>query len=203
MTKSKLLRAFIWIFLIAGAILIIGEKKWFPDFYDPKLFGIGSLVSAFIIILPALIFHSSEQKKKESLINLQLILSISLALNGLGSLGLFQLYKVGFEFDKLVHFTVAFIATIALSYFLFNWYNLDFKKSIILSALLLIFAGLIWELLEFTTDLILGTKTFGIYGMDAERDTILDLVFDVLGAALAYLFLLFRKTLTRFKSSIY
>lgn len=193
MGKSRFLKISIWLFLAAGFILFIGEKKWFPVFYDHNLFAAGSLVSAFAIILPAFIFRSNDQKKKESLLNFQVALSVSLMLNGGGALGLFQLYKIGFEYDKLVHFAVAFIATISLSHFLFRWYGLDFKKSVILSAVFLVFAGLVWELFEFLTDLILGTKTFGIYGMDIERDTKFDLIFDIFGAISASLFLFFRK----------
>lgn len=200
MAKLRFLKVSIWMFLIGGFVLFVGDKKWFPDFYDPKFFGIGSLLSVFAIILPWLVFKFFgkdedflDAGKKESLLNFQIALSVSLMLNGAGALGLFQLYKIGFEYDKLVHFAVAFIATIALSYFLFRWYNLDFKKSVILSAMLLIFAGLAWELFEFLTDLIVGTKTFGIYGMDIERDTKLDLIFDILGAVLASLILIFRK----------
>ncbi len=203
MAKARFLKISIWLFLIAGFVLLVGDKKWFPDFYDPEFFALGSLASAFAILLPAFIFHSNDQKKKESLLNFQIALSASLMLNGAGALGLFQLYKIGFEYDKLVHFAVAFTATMALSYFLFRWHDLDFKKSVILSAMLLIFAGFVWELFEFLTDLILGTKTFGIYGMDIERDTKLDLIFDVLGAVSVSLVLLFRKTLTRIKGGIY
>lgn len=193
MAKSRFLKISIWMFLIGGLVLFVGDKKWFPDFYEPKFFAVGSLISAIVIIFPAFIFHPNDQNKKESLLNFQIALSASLMLNGAGALGLFQLYKIGFEYDKLVHFAVAFIATLSLSHFLFRWYDLGFKKSIIFSFAIILFAGIVWELFEFLTDLIIGTKTFGIYGMDIERDTKLDLLFDFLGATLASLILFFRK----------
>lgn len=193
MAKSRFLKISVLIFLLAGFVFILGDPSWFPDFYAPKLFGIFSFISAFVIILPARIFHAHEQKKKESLINLQTVITIGLFLNGFGSLGLFQLYRVGFQYDKVLHFSIALIVIPFLAYFIYNWYELTFRKSILLAALIMILTGLIWEGLEYSIDFIFKTKTFGLYGTEPIRDTILDLIFNVVGACIAVSFLLYRR----------
>jgi len=195
MTKQKFLNIFIWAFLIAGLILILGKKDWFPDFYSPKFFGLFSFVSAFLIILPSLIFRADESVKKEALLNLRIVMAVSLLLNGLGSLGLFQLYKFGFEYDKVIHFGIALMLVIPLSSFIFYWYGLNFKKSVFMAVMIMISAGFVWELLEYFADLIFGTKTFGVYGTEVIKDTILDLVMDFAGAGMAIIFLFRKKIL--------
>lgn len=204
MTKEKILKFSIAGFLLAGLVFILGNASWFPDFYAPKLFGIFSFISAFFIILPKFLFRSKPDElgmKKESLINFQIALAISLILNGFGSLGLFQLYKVGFEYDKMVHFITGLIMTIAFSRLLFYRYEFSFTKAVFLSAFLMLVAGALWEIFEFLSDFILGTKTLGVYGAQIKKDTILDLVFDFLGIV-AGILVLSRRHLTRKNGSI-
>ncbi len=204
MTKEKLLKFSIAGFLLAGLIFILGDASWFPDFYAPKLFGIFSFISAFFIILPKFLFRSKPDElgmKKESLINFQIAVAISLILNGFGSLGLFQLYKVGFEYDKMVHFITGLIMTIAFSRLLFYRYGFSFKKAVFLSAFLMLIAGIGWEIFEFLSDFIFGTKTFGVYGAQIKRDTALDLIFDLAGI-IAGALVFWRGYLTRKNSSI-
>lgn len=204
MTKEKILKFSIFGFLLAGFIFILGSASWFPDFYAPKLFGIFSFVSAFFIILPKFLFRSKPDEsgiKKESLVDFQISLVISLILNGFGSLGLFQLYKVGFEYDKMIHFITGLIVSVAFGRLLFYRYGFGLKKAVFLSAFLMLIAGAGWEIFEFLSDFIFGTKTFGVYGMQIKRDTALDLIFDLAGV-IAGALVFGRGYLTRKNSSI-
>lgn len=105
----------------AGAVLFLGDKNWFPDFYWPNFFGIMSLVSIFLITLPKIIWHFNDENKKQSVIKLQSYIALALILNGLGSLGFFQLYRYGIQYDKIVHFFVPMLFTVASGSFICEW----------------------------------------------------------------------------------
>lgn len=204
MTKEKILKFSIYGFLLAGLVLILGKKSWFPDFYALKLFSIFSFISAFLIVLPKFLFRSKQddsEARKKSLVDFQITLAISLILNGFGSLGLFQLYKVGFEYDKIIHFITGLIMSVSFARLLFYRYEFSFRKAVFLSAFLMLIAGMGWEVFEFLSDFILGTKTLGVYGAQIKKDTILDLVFDFLGIV-AGVIVLSRRHLTRKNGSI-
>ena len=192
------------VFIIAGLILIFGKREWFPEFYRPQFMGIIAFVSALLIILPRFIFSarggsafsgkpsSEELNKQKSLNLLQAVLVVGLALNSLGALGLFQLYKIGFEYDKLIHFVVPFLSVIAFSRFGLDWYGWSFGKSIILAAVLVILGGFLWELFEFFGDRLFKTEMSGYYGKFIIKDTVWDLamnLFGVIGGILSFVFI--------------
>lgn len=192
------------VFIIAGLILIFGKREWFPDFYRPQFMGIIALLSAFLIVLPSLIFSArggfafgekpspEELNKQKSLNLLQAVLVAGLALNSLGALGLFQLYKIGFEYDKLLHFVVPFLSVMAFSRFGLDWYGWSLKKSIILSTVLVILGGFFWEFFEFFGDRLFKTEMSGYYGKFIIKDTIWDLAmnfFGVIGGILSFIFI--------------
>ena len=192
------------VFIIAGLILIFGKREWFPEFYRPQFMGIIAFVSALLIILPRFIFSarggsafsgkpsSEELNKQKSLNLLQAVLVVGLALNSLGALGLFQLYKIGFEYDKLIHFVVPFLSVIAFSRFGLDWYGWSFGKSIILAAVLVILGGFLWELFEFFGDRLFKTEMSGYYGKFIIKDTVWDLAmnfFGVIGGILSFVFI--------------
>ncbi|MDP3015232.1 MAG: hypothetical protein Q8N28_02360 [bacterium] len=170
------------VFIIAGLILIFGKQEWFPDFYRPQFMGVMAFISAFLIVLPNLIFKFPDDPlKQKTLIFFQNVLIITLLLNGLGELGFYQLYKIGFEYDKLLHFIVPFISVMALSSFGFNWYGWSFRKSIILSVVLVIIGGFLWEFFEFFGDRFFKTEMFGYYGKFIIKDTVWDLIMNFFG----------------------
>jgi len=181
------------VFIIAGLILIFGKREWFPEFYRPQFMGIIAFVSAFLIVLPSLIFQFPDDSlKQKTLIFFQNVLVVGLALNSLGALGLFQLYKIGFEYDKLIHFIVPFLSVMAFSRFGINWYGWSFKKSIILSVVLVILGGFLWELFEFFGDRLFKTEMSGYYGKFIVKDTVWDLamnLFGVIGGILSFVFI--------------
>jgi len=170
------------IFALSGLILFFGNRKWFPDFYNPKFMAVMAFISAFLIILPCLIFKAKNDFKKQQLLNFtQLSLIIILTLSGLGGLGLFKIYKTGFEYDKLLHFFVPFISMIVISRFGLQWYEWSFKKSVVLAVILVLIGGIVWELFEFAMDYFFKTQMLGQYGESIIKDTVWDCISNILG----------------------
>lgn len=199
MHYKKLIKFSIAVFIIAGFIMILGKREWFPDFYTPLFAGTMSFVSAFLIFLPKILFKTENPAKEKYITELQAFVSIALLLNGAGALGLFQLYKIGFQYDKLIHFTVPFLMAIE-GVRLFNIFKENsFKKSLIKGSLWVFTGGVVWEILEFFSDLIFKTKTWGVYGNYVWADTIGDLSFNLIGIIAAIFILIFfnKKSLPR------
>jgi len=178
-------------FLIGGSILLLGKQTWFPKFYNPDFMGVMSFISAFLIFIPRI--FSPKNKNNESIINFQFAISLGLALNGLGAIGLFKLYEYGIPYDKIVHFFVSFVLIIGLSNFLMNDGKSYFKKPLVVSFLAIIFLGFFWEIMEILFDAIFETQTFGVYGQDVIRDTFFDIVNNFLGAISGMLILNFKR----------
>jgi hypothetical protein len=94
---------------------------------------------------------------------------------------LFKLYAIGFEYDKLVHFIVPLIFIVNFVGIFSKWRGLTFSQSLIAVSVSIFLFGLFWEIFEFSSDMLFGTETFGIYGKEAFRDTIQDISANVLG----------------------
>jgi hypothetical protein len=186
-------------FSLGGITLLSLDPGSLPQFYAPRAMGTLSFMYAFFIILPALIYRLPDgmdklslAKKKAALINLQTAVAVSLFFDGAGGLGLYELHKVGIPYDKIAHFAVTSILIIALVNFVLQWYTLNITKAIVVSAFVVMSGGILWELSEFLSDVLLGTKRFGIRGENVVSDTALDLVMDALGIAVAS-FLVFKR----------
>lgn len=200
MLGNRFLKFSFWAFVLGGLVLFFSNPAWFPDFYDTKYFGVSALLYALVIILPALVWRidnktekSIANKKTKALARLQSALAVALWLGVIGSLGLFRLYKFGFEYDKLAHFLSSSVISIALIYFLFNWYELRFKESVFFGVILVVAGGFLWEFIEFSSDFLFNTNSFGIYGEDIFRDSLWDIISDILGAVFGAGFLILRR----------
>lgn len=193
MSYKKFINFSLALMIIAGLALLFGKANWFPSFYQPKFMGFASFASAFLIILPKIIFRPLGEKKKESLIKLQFYTALALMLNGLGGLGFFQLYRYDLPYDKIVHFIVPLMATIGFTQFVCAWWNWQFKKVVFAVGILTMIGGIGWEIFEYLSDLLLKTKTFGIYGEYINKDTIMDIFFNVSGIITGVIILLKRR----------
>ena len=187
--QKKFINLSVIVFIVGGFILLLGKQDWFPEFYNPDFMGIMSFISALLIFLPRIFF----KKNNESIINFQFAISLGLALNGFGAIGLFKLYEYGIPYDKIVHFFVSFVLIIGLSNFLMNDGKSYFKKPLVVSFLAIIFLGFFWEIMEILFDAIFETQTFGVYGQDVIRDTFFDIVNNFLGAISGMLILNFKR----------
>ena len=181
-------------YLLAGVILGLGNPSWFPDFYRPRLMAILVLVSIFLILLPRLIFKGSTSiTKKKAVTELESVTAITLFINGLGGLGLYKLYLVGFPYDKFAHLLASFIFVITLSRFIEVWYGKATNKSVLLAGFLVILAGLGWEVIEAVSDKVLNTQLLGGGSSEIISDTVWDVVMDFFGVISGISLALFRK----------
>lgn len=164
--------------------MIFGEVEWFPDFYNPQFMGAMGLLSAILIVFPSFVFVPSLMDKKQKALNfLQNVLVVSLLLSAAGALGLFQLYKVGFEYDKFLHFMISALFIISITYFNYHWYEIGFKNSLVKAVILVVVCGFLWELFELFGDKNFGTQMLGYYGEFVSEDTFWDLIMNTLGGA--------------------
>jgi hypothetical protein len=192
MNRQRFIQLAIAIYIISGLTLLLGERSWFPNFYNPGFMGTLALASAAAIILPKLVFEKSDDlNKREALLNFQV--TISLLLNGAGGLGLYQLYQHGFEYDKLMHFLVPAMFTASGARFISIWFGTKIEKALLLSAILVISGSLAWEVFEFLSDWYIGTQTLGFYGEEITKDTIIDIIANTIGIIFGSIFMLRKK----------
>ena len=185
MNIKKISKIIAFIFVIAGLILILGKRAWFPNFYNPLYNGTMAFVSAFLILLPRLVFKPKDSEQEKMLNLIQVGALIVLSLSALGGLGFYQLYKYGFQYDKLVHFIASAIFTIVIVELYWPWHKVSFKKSVILSIIIIFVAGIAWELYEFSVDVLFKTEMLGIYGQYITEDTIWDIIMNCFGVIAA------------------
>jgi VanZ family protein len=186
MNFKKINNIVAYLFIIGGFILLFGKSSWFPDFYNPIFMGVMSLVSAGLIWFPRF-YLNPKNEKQEGVVNLiQSGLSFALVIGSLGSLGFFQLYRVGIQYDKITHFLNSFILTIVLTQSLVDWKEMRSKKAVAISVAIVLVCGVLWEGYELLGDTVLGTQMLGHYGEFITEDTIWDLIMNLLGVVFAY-----------------
>ena len=168
---------------IVGLILLLAPVDWFPSFYAVRFMGIGALVFAAGVQLPPVIFHGRRGLQAKAVFNLQKAVTIGLLLSGAGELGLWQLYRIGFPYDKLVHFIVPAMLAASLAGMGLHYWRMRFSRALFLAAGIVILLGVGWEAVEFYSDKLFGTQLFGVYGTDISIDTIVDLICNVLGVS--------------------
>ncbi len=145
---------------VSGGVLLVSPKIWWPTYYDLPYMGYAGIACALVV---ALLYKVPQ---------IQLGFAIIFALNASGDLGLYELYRHGFEYDKVIHVLSPMIMTIVLARYWGSW-----KKAV--GVVLMCAIG--WELYEFLADAILKTHLFGVYRHQVLRDTIMDLVMNVIG----------------------
>lgn len=152
-------------FILTGFVLLLTPKTFWPDFYDLPYMGWAALVcAALIAIAPA---------------HYKTPLAVILLFNASGDLGLYELYRWHFQYDKVIHFLTPVICVFALAPRWGVWRTL----AIVFGA------AIAWELFEFLADTFIKTHLFGVYRHQVVNDTIWDLVMNVLGVTTATLYL--------------
>jgi uncharacterized membrane protein YjdF len=117
----------------------------------------------------------------------QFVLAFSFISNALGDLGLYKLYRVGFEFDKLLHFLIPFASVAIISIILNQRWEIRANYAIAAAFGFVILCGIGWEIYEYAADIILKTHISGVYGLDINADTKSDLFYNFLGSVLGAL----------------
>ena len=180
--------------IIAGLILLLGKASWWPSFYNAHFLGTAFLASAGLILLPKYILRTDDQCRRDAVTKLRAAISLALILNALGELYLYELYHYGIQYDKIIHFSTSFTFVIVLTFFAQAWFRMPAKKALLLGVILVISGGFLWELLEYSSDLIFKTKELGIYGQYVVSDTVFDLLSDFFGAFVSAIVLLYSKS---------
>lgn len=183
-------------FLLIGCVLLFLPISFFPDFYDVRYMGFAALTNALLIYgLPELLRVAPSTPnatiKNEGVSLFQNLLTMILFLNALGDLGLYQLYKVGFEFDKLVHLLIPLASTLILPQFFQKRFGMKRSKSIFLAIFLSLFFVAFWEVFEYLSDTFFETHIYGVYGTDIRRDTFFDIIYGIVGSVFALLLHMF------------
>jgi hypothetical protein len=168
--------------VLIGLFLLVAPSEWFPDFYNPIFMGVLALISPILIYLPRFILTRSTPQKRKLILDMRSIIAFALLVNFAGELGLFQLYRYGFEYDKFAHFIVCMAFAFILGESLREWEHLHAKKLVVIVFLVVFASGVVWEGLEASSDFLFKTQEWGVYGEHLVLDSYKDLVFNSLGA---------------------
>ncbi|MDX1607835.1 MAG: hypothetical protein R3251_01350 [Candidatus Spechtbacterales bacterium] len=185
----KFSRIFFVVYVVVALVLLALPKNILPGFYNIPVMATLALVSAFIIILPRLIFKPKQKVQERGVAKMQNVLTLSLLINGAGGLGLYKLYQYGFEYDKLMHYATPLILTLGFIYFFRNYSNWPLKKALWRTSFLVFAGGIFWEILEWTSDRLLDTSFVLGGGGIGWRDTIFDVIANILGILTAVIYL--------------
>ncbi len=196
--QKKFIRISIYFLITCGIILLVFPVSWFPSFYDVRYMGWAGLVGAVaIFFLPKTLRVLPEtqqaEKKNKAADFFQFGLAIAVMNNALGDMGLYQLYKIGFEYDKLIHFATTFLAILFLSIILCERFDVSVFNSILIAFVFVIACAVLWEIFEFTSDFFWKTHIFGVYSFDKIHDTKFDLLFGIIGASAGALVAAFKE----------
>lgn len=181
-------------FIIAGLALLLFPKEWFPSFYNTMFMGSVALASPFLAYLPKMSMKADTPKKRRAVMRIRALIMAALIIGGLGELGLYRLYRVGFEYDKLAHFTVSMFLTFICMESFMTWKHHTSRKLSWLVALAVLSAGILWEGLEATSDTVFGTAVWGIDGRFIANDTLWDIYFDAFGILAGMIALAIRRS---------
>lgn len=179
-------------YIVAGFVFALAPEAWFPPVYMLTLMSKLSFLSAFLVLLPALVIRPDNKEEESSLRRFQGIVAFGLFINGLGGLGLYKLYQYGFQYDKLTHYVTPLVLTMGFVELLVVWKGWSKKRAFLFSAVLVFAGGIVWEFLEFYSDKLLGTTLIGLGGEHQRIDTIWDVIFNTLGIISALVYLQFR-----------
>ena len=179
-------------YIAVGLGLLLFPKEWFPSFYDPVFMGSVALASPFLVYLPKMSVNADTPEKRRTVMKIRAMIMASLIMGGIGELGLYQLYRIGFEYDKLAHFTISMLLTFMCVESLMAWKHSSFRKLLWLVAPSVLIAGILWEGLEAASDTVFGTEVWGIYGSFIARDTLWDIYFNTFGILAGMIALLTR-----------
>ena len=172
--------------------------RWFPSFFDVRYMGIAALVcAAAIFFLPKALFVATgapnAEKKNKAVDLFQFGLALAIINNALGDMGLYQLYKVGFEYDKFIHLITSFLAVLIIAVVLEGRFEVSAFYSTLAALMIVVVAGLFWELFEYLSDVVFKTHIYGVYGININSDTQFDILSNIIGAIAGVFVLILKK----------
>jgi hypothetical protein len=188
---------------IVALVLLAGKREWWPGFYSPYLFGFAFLLSALMIRISSFAFRPLSGQDRVEAVFLRFVIAFSLTLNALGELYLYQLYRFGLQFDKLVHFSVAFLFVIAIANYDQAHYGFDSRKALREAVTIVFICSILWEAAEYLSDALFNTKEFGMYGQNKFYDTLFDLIADLFGVSSSSMLMAFPNAHNRFIGRVF
>jgi hypothetical protein len=182
-----------WAFWIFGFFFLVfaGEPGWIY----PKVMGVISWLSAFLIALPFIVYQRTSLRTwyEEKFVHTsEALIGIPLSINGLGALFLYEWF---WAYDAILHFVASIFGTI-LIYLVVGvlWRNQTSFDRIVLFFIAIaggFVAGVGMELFEIGADVLLRTQMWGQSGVDSWIDTSHDFIADGIGVAFAALAIFF------------
>jgi len=173
--------------LITGFLIILVPISWLPSFFDGRYLGWSMLIGALTIyLLPKFIRipqNSIDAARKNRAADLlQFLLTINIVANALGSLGFYELYRVGFPYSYILHVLVPLISVLLLSIVITMRWQIRIFRTVLISFLLVIICCIFWEIFENYSDNAWGThlKVLGLG--DTTDTTVTNLIQDTIGA---------------------
>jgi len=186
----------------AGIALVLVDQSILPTFYQPKVMSTLAFVSAILIVLPQVFLRPTSEEKRRVLHKLQFAIALGLLINGIGGLGLYELYKYGIPYDKVAHFVTPLIFLFAIFEFTRTWFDKGFALSLEISGAAVFSGGIAWEFLEIFSDSLIGTSLFGGGTGGAIADTVGDLIMNILGIAVGVVWLVRKQRIVKRASSV-
>ena len=180
-------------YVIAGVVFAFADPDVLPIFYQPSVMSILAFVSALLIVAPRIVFWPKDDNGHRALERLQGIIAAGLIINGFGGLGLYKLYRIGFEYDKFAHFLTSLIFMVGLTYFLRDWFKKRFAKSVVISGVAVLAGGIVWEFFEVLSDTFFDTQFLGGGTAAIRADTTMDMVMNVVGIAVGIIWVVWRR----------
>lgn len=193
MLPGRVLKAAIVFLLAVSTTLFMAPASWFPEWLFPRLTGLGAVACAAVVVILRVAFRLRPGLRlsrrraaghRRAVTRLQIGLAVAFVLAVLGSLGLYRVYGQGFAYDKALHFAVPVLVTYPFARVLRGRSGRSPARAAIIATLWVGLVALSWELVEWGSDGLLGTQSFGQDGRDIVEDTLIDLSLDVLGIAI-------------------
>lgn len=189
---KKFVNILLLLIFSAGVIFLLAPEQWFPSFYDVRYMGWAALAGATLVFLSPRLLRVPEkavnaEQKNHAAEMFQVLLLYVVVSNALGDLGLYELYRFGFQFDKVLHFLTPLVSVYFLSRIVQERFSLSSLRARLWALVLIFLSSFSWELYEYLADIFLQTHLYGVYGSDIYHDTTLDLFFGVSGAVGGFL----------------
>ncbi len=179
--RARTIRAF-YAFLIAlFVVLTFSPLSWFPSFYDTRYMGLISLAGIAMVYWLYWAFAVEETEihadaKNAAVHRAQYLLTLFIFVSVIGDLGLYQLYRVGFQYDKVLHFAIPFVTMVVLPLLMMVRFDLTLRRATWYTFGGLLVTGVVWEVYELTVDLFFGTSLSGMYRTVIAWDTQVDVM---------------------------
>jgi len=175
------------ILLVIGGLYLIQNPIWDVQNWYVIAFS-NSLIVLLVIQLPSLLkwrCHIEFSKLMTATFYIFVFLTLIVG-EAIG------VYRVATFYDSFVHFLGGFVLALT-GYYIFNHLSKDNNKSLLILFILGFQAlfGTIWEIFEYGLDFLIGSNTQSYFdditqtlfiGQEALKDTMLDFIFNTLGA---------------------